>query len=102
MSRLGLGGHRAELCDGSGQIALLHLCQPEAPAALPRVGPVTDRVGEVASFFGGRARRDRVTRDDRRVRPARRGSGSASTDRPSARARPIASAKYARATSALE
>ena len=34
---------------------------------MTRVEPVTDRVGEVASFFGGRARRDRVTGGDRCV-----------------------------------
>ena len=60
----GLGGHRAELCDGSSQIALERLCQTQAHAAVPRVGPVTDSVGEVASFFGGHARRDRVTGGD--------------------------------------
>ena len=31
VSRLGLGGHLAELCDGSGQIAL-HRCAPEVKA----------------------------------------------------------------------
>ena len=30
--------------------------------------PVTDGVGEVASFFGGRAHRDRITRHERPVR----------------------------------
>ena len=69
MRRVGLGDHLAELCGGSGQIALHHLCQTEAPAARTRDEPVADRVGEVASFFGGRARRDRVTlAHDRRVR----------------------------------
>ena len=63
MSCLGLGHHLAELCGGSDQIALIHLCISEAPAAQPRAVPVTDRVGEVASFLGGRARRDRVTRE---------------------------------------
>ena len=75
VSRLGLGGQLAELCDGSGQIALHHLRRPEAKAALARVEPVTDRVGEVASFLAGRAYRDRVTRGDRRPSPAGRGSG---------------------------
>ena len=32
---------------------------------MPRVESVTDRIGEVASFFGGHARRDRVTGGDR-------------------------------------
>ena len=72
---LGLGGHRAKLCDGSGQIALPYLCHTQAYAAVARVEPVPDRVGEVASFFGGHARRDRVTGGDRCVRPARPGSG---------------------------
>ena len=30
VSGLGLGGHRAELCERSGQIALVYLCQTEA------------------------------------------------------------------------
>ena len=75
VSGLGLGGHRTELCDGSSQIALVYLCQPQADAAVARVEPVTDRVGEVASFFGGRARRDRVTGGDRCVRLLSPGSG---------------------------
>ena len=62
VSRLGLGRHLAELCDGSGQIAAHHLRRPEIKAALARVEPVADRVGEVASFLTGRAHRDRVTR----------------------------------------
>ena len=35
---------------------------------MTRVGPVADRVGEVASFFGGRAHRERVTRNGRALR----------------------------------
>ena len=37
VGRLGLGGHRAELCDGTSQIALDCLCQTQAYAAVPRV-----------------------------------------------------------------
>ena len=59
------GGHRAELCGGSGQITLHPPRHSEAPAALARVEPVTDRVGEIASFLTGRARRDRVPHEDR-------------------------------------
>ncbi len=51
MCSLGLGGQLAELCDGSGQIALNSLCQSEAPAALARGEPVTDRLGEIASLL---------------------------------------------------
>ena len=65
----------------------------EVPAAQARVEPVTDRVGEVASFFGGRARRDRVT--DRECRDACAARIWLSRHRSSkSRARPIASAKY--------
>ena len=42
--------------------------QSKEKAALARDEPVTDRLGEVASFFGGRAQRDQVTRH---VCPAR-------------------------------
>ena len=59
-----------------------HLRHPEVKATQTRVEPVADRVGEVASFLGGRAHRDRVTRDVGAAAPAGRGSGSASTDRP--------------------
>ncbi len=75
VSRLGLVGHRGELCDGSGQITLVYLCDSEVPAAPARIEPVTDRVGEIASLLGGRARRDRVTRRETPRRLARRGSG---------------------------
>ena len=101
MSRLGLGGHSRELCDGSGQIALVTCAIPRHKRHWREVRPVADRVGEVASFFGGRARRDRVTRDDRR-RCACKARIWLSLHRSSnARARPIASAKYCPATSAL-
>ena len=62
VSCLGLVGHRDELCDASGKITLIYLCDSEVPAAPACVKPVTDRVGEIASLLGGRARRDRVTR----------------------------------------
>ena len=75
MGRLGLGGHRAELCDGTSQIALDCLCQTQAYAAVPRVRPVTDSVGEVESFLGGRARRDRVACGDSLRSLARSESG---------------------------
>jgi hypothetical protein len=61
VSGLGLGHQLAELCGGTGQITLIYVRKSEAPAALARGEPVTDRLGEVASLFGGRARRDRVT-----------------------------------------
>ena len=44
------------------------LRQTQAHAAVARAELVTDRIGEVASFFGGHARRDRVTGGDRCVR----------------------------------
>ena len=88
----GLGHQLGELCGGSGQIALPYLCRSEAPAALARVVPVADRVGEVASFLTGRARRDRVTR--RGCRERLPGEDLARRHRSStARARLIASAK---------
>jgi hypothetical protein len=62
---VGLGYHLAELRHGADQIALDALRHTEAPAALTRIEPVADRIGEVATFFGGRARRDRVTLQDR-------------------------------------
>src|SRR5262249_40972200 len=61
--RLGLGRHLAQLCDSSGQIATLRLHQPQPQAACTRVGTIADRIGEIASFFGGRARGERVTRN---------------------------------------
>ena len=66
MRRVGLGGHLADLCDGRGQIAPHHLCHTEAPATETRVEPVAKRLGEIASFLGGRARRDRIAGDERR------------------------------------
>ena len=68
VSCLGLGHQLAELCGGTDQITLIYLCISEAPAAQPRAVPVADRVGEVASFLGGRTRRDRVTGVARRAR----------------------------------
>ena len=62
VSCLGLDRDLAKLCGGYRQIALLQLCPAEPRAALARVEPVADCVGEVASSFGGRAGRDRVTR----------------------------------------
>ena len=62
VSCFGLVGHRGELCYRSGQITVRYLCDSEAEAAPARVEPVTDRFGEIASRFGGRARRERVTR----------------------------------------
>ena len=64
---LGLGGHRAQLPDGSGQIALPQLCQTQEHAAVARVEAVTDCLGDFASFVGGNTRRDRVTGGDRCV-----------------------------------
>ena len=75
VSRLGLGGQVGELCGGSRRIALEYL-RFQGRGGTGASPPVADRVGEVASFFGGRARHDRVTRDGRG--PARlpgRGSG---------------------------
>ena len=65
MSRVGLGNHLTQLRDGSSQITGHPLCHTETPAAPTRDEPVTDGVGEVASFFGGRAHRDRITRHER-------------------------------------
>ena len=61
MSRVGLGNHLAQLRDGPSQLTARPLCQTENPAALARVEPITDGVGEVASFFGGLACCDRIT-----------------------------------------
>jgi hypothetical protein len=68
VSRRGLGRHLVQLCDSSGQIAACRPREPQPKAALTRVGPVADRIGEVASFFGGRARREPVTRNGRALR----------------------------------
>ena len=59
-----LGNQLAELRDRSVQIGLHHLCTREPPSTLPRVEPVTDGVGEIASFCGNRACGDRVTCDE--------------------------------------
>ena len=77
-----------------------HLRQRQVKATQTRVEPVADRVGEVAPFFGGRAHRERVTRDvgaprlHARIWLSRHRSSTA-------RARPIASAKHSRASSTL-
>jgi len=68
VSGRGLGLQVAQLFDSSGQIAACPPRQPEPKAALTRVGPVADRIGEIASFFGGRARRERLTRNGRTLR----------------------------------
>ena len=51
------------------------LCHPEVKATQARVEPVTDRVGEVASFFGGRAQPRSGHPRRGAASPARRGSG---------------------------
>ena len=63
---VGLCDQVAELCGGSYQVALDRLCPSEVATALTRDEAVADRVGEVASFFAGRARCDRITRMKRR------------------------------------
>ena len=68
MIGLGLGHHLAQLGDRSGQITLHHLRAGEPPPALPRSEPVPDRVGDVASFFAGRAHRNRIPGHERRMR----------------------------------
>ena len=65
VSRVGLGNHLTQLRDGSNHITGHRLCYTETPPARTRREPFTDGVGEVASFFGGRAYRDRITRHDR-------------------------------------
>ena len=55
-----------ELCAGPGRITLEQLCNSKGETALARGPSVADRVGEVASFFGGRARKDRIARKGRR------------------------------------
>jgi hypothetical protein len=65
VSCLGLGHQLGELCGGSDQITSKYLCHSEAVAALARPERVADRLGEIASFFGERAPRDRVTGGDR-------------------------------------
>ena len=75
VSRVGLGNDLAQLRDGSNQITGHPLCHTEIPPAATRGVPVTDGVGEVASFFGGRAYRDRITRHDRPERLPDSGSG---------------------------
>jgi hypothetical protein len=64
VSGSGLGHQLGELCGRTGQITLKYLCDSKAEAAPPRAEPVADRVGEIASLFGGRAHRQRVTRHD--------------------------------------
>ena len=62
---LGLGNHLTQLRDESRRITGHPLCHPEIPPAPMRGEPVTDGDGEVASFLGGRAYRDRITHHDR-------------------------------------
>ena len=64
---LGLGNQSAHWAIRSGQIAPYSCAPASRHAALPRSEAVTDRVGKVASFFGGRAHRDRVAGDERRL-----------------------------------
>src|SRR6202035_5823028 len=68
VSCVGLGHQLGELRGGTGQITLPALCDSEAPTALERVEPVTDRLGEIASFLTGGAHRDQITRHKRRER----------------------------------
>jgi hypothetical protein len=68
VSCLGLGGQRAKLSGGAGEIALEFLRHEEAPAALARGEPVADHFGEISSFLTGCARRERVTRHGCRAR----------------------------------
>src|SRR4029078_7755418 len=68
VSRRGPGRHLAQLFDSSDQITSCPLREPQPKAAHTRVGPIADCVGEIASFFGGRADRERVTRNGRALR----------------------------------
>ena len=63
MSLLGFGGHLAQLCNGSGQIAPRRLRHPEVKATCTRVEPVADCVGEVTSLLASCAHPEQVTRD---------------------------------------
>jgi hypothetical protein len=65
---LGLGRDRPKLSQTSAQITLVYLCQCKRRAAVPRVKPITNRVGEVASFLAGHARCDRIASENRGVR----------------------------------
>ena len=67
MGCVSLGGQLAELCGGTAQVTVHDLCKAKPHPTLARVEPVIDRVGEVAAFLGGRAGRDRITRQDRPV-----------------------------------
>jgi hypothetical protein len=60
----GLINQPAQLSNRFGQIALLYVCTGEPPPALPRSEAITDRVGKVASFFGGRPHRVGVAGDE--------------------------------------
>ena len=51
--RVALGDHTPESGDGPFHIAFHQLHPREAHPAHPRVGPVTNRVGEIATFFAG-------------------------------------------------
>ena len=62
--RFALGDHGPESRNGSAYIAFHQLHKREALPTDPRVGPVTNRVGEIASFFTGRAGRDGVAHVD--------------------------------------
>ena len=62
--RFALGDHGPESRNGTVDIAFHQLRKREAQTTHPRVGPVTNRVGEIASFFAGRAGRDRVATID--------------------------------------
>ena len=68
VSGLGLVRDLGELGAGSGKIALQQLPKNEEIAALARDEPITDRLAEIASLFGGHAQCDRVTRQVRRAR----------------------------------
>ena len=65
----GLDNEVAELRDGAGDVALPPLRQSHTPAARPQVVAVTDRLGNIASFFAGREHRSRIALSgDRRER----------------------------------
>src|SRR5581483_4760129 len=61
VSGSGVGQQIGDMCGGASEFALMYLCPSETVAAYPRVVPVADGVGEVASFFGGGARRERIS-----------------------------------------
>ncbi len=70
VSCVSFASHVAKLHGGRLQVPVHDLCPAKPEATLTGVEPVTDGVGKIAAFRPGRARRNRITRQDGPDMPA--------------------------------